>query len=71
MVPEAPRNKAVQSAPLNKSPLARPTCRTCGYHDHAVSACNRGPVPRPGKVPDDWCGEHPDFPDYLKSLRSK
>lgn len=71
MTAESPRNKSITAAPANKSPLARPTCKTCGYHDAAAATCNRNPLPIPARVADDWCGEHPDFPDYLKSLKAK
>lgn len=59
----------------------RPTCRTCAYYD--LTNPNEGPgygscrryAPRdfhPSESGvicdgDDWCGEHPDFPKYLRA----
>lgn len=62
--------------------MNRPTCRTCPYYDpnYAVfsafmkresagmkGACRHDPRDF-HKKPDDWCGQHPDFPDYVRAF---
>lgn len=39
----------------------RPTCETCSFDD----------AEWPERFSDDFCGEHPDFPAYLESLKDK
>lgn len=79
MQTQSPRNKSITSAPSNKSadatiepaaPVERPCCATCGYFDGRYGKCRRSPLAL-DRVPDEWCGEHPDFPDYLASLKAK
>lgn len=62
--------------------MERPTCKTCPYwfvRDRGVyGECRRrSPVAGTGKIalaqypsafPAHWCGEHPAFPAYLRSL---
>lgn len=38
------------------------TCATCPYHS-SEGFCKRMPQ-RIAAQSDDWCGEHPDFPDF-------
>jgi hypothetical protein len=60
--------------------MDKPFCETCVYYAHAC--CHRNPptlIPAPEESastfwsvwpevdPDDWCGEHPDFPAYVAS----
>ena len=62
--------------------MERPTCGTCAYYDHG--GCKRHPpvlVPTPQNdeilyvvrfadmEDDDFCGEHPDFGEYIMSLK--
>jgi len=47
--------------------VERPTCGTCGYYDTARNDCRKEPIAI-DKHHTDWCGEHTDFPAYLKSL---
>lgn len=81
MQANSPRNKSIASAPANKAAdpadapapaqtVERPACSTCGYFDGRYGKCRRSPAPH-DRMPDEWCGEHQDFPDYLASLKAK
>ncbi len=58
--------------------MDRPRCETCAYWD--AGECKRFPpvINMDGKFtyhwPEtadvEWCGEHPDFPAYIASLKS-
>lgn len=65
--------------------MERPTCESCPYWDRVDEGdehgwCHRYPPVIDPDDPDEvispfvvrrrWCGEHPDFPDYLEELRS-
>jgi len=67
--------------------MERPTCETCPYWRDLRNPkneldesgeCRRYP-PTPNKQVSlwpltydlHWCGEHPDFPAYIASLKSK
>lgn len=65
--------------------MDKPTCKTCPYFDCLSAMggyCNRmSPRPEirsdaddiflawPPVTEDDWCGQHPDFPAYIASLK--
>lgn len=65
----------------------RPTCSTCAYFDtdggefRQFGSCRaKSPDVRmwnplgfmwPRVKADDWCGEHPAFPAYIKALESR
>jgi hypothetical protein len=34
-------------------------------------ACKKSGSVQPHRGPEDWCGEHPDFPAYLASLKDQ
>lgn len=69
--PEEAKPPAEPASP----PQERPTCRTCPYFlpdkEPMPGDCRKGPPDREGDwppvLPDEWCGEHPDFPLYLAS----
>lgn len=58
----------------------RPTCSTCPYWDSTPvdvgkGSCHRN-APTPGNSsawrptgPDEFCGQHPDFPAYIATIR--
>lgn len=65
--------------------MDRPTCKTCPYFDSYENGTDEGEcrIGRPiiGEVDDkpfgvwpptyefEFCGEHPDFPAYIASLK--
>jgi hypothetical protein len=66
--------------------MERPTCNTCPYFDKIPESdegqCRRrAPAPQvsdqdfapfwPKTDFEDWCGEHPDFPAYIASLKTE
>ena len=66
---------------MNTEKPKRPTCETCAYFEISRLCCKRY-APRPvadpmsenrewiaawvGTAPREWCGEHPDFAEYLR-----
>lgn len=38
--------------------------------DEDGGTCQRFPRYEENKWPEDWCGEHPDFPAYIASLKA-
>ena len=56
---------------MNNKVIERPTCRTCPYFfDGGPDATFCRATSRESwfRGPDHWCGEHPDFSDYLAAL---
>ena len=61
------------------APTERPTCATCPYWEppkvgrtRAEGLCRRF-APREEHapmLPDEWCGDHPDFPAWIASRRA-
>jgi hypothetical protein len=59
--------------------MDRPTCKTCifylvGEDVETVGDCHRFPPSDPEGIwpavtEREWCGEHPDFPEWLESQR--
>lgn len=57
----------------------RPTCKTCPYYDaiiemgapaiKKIGGCRWDPNLIPHKRTDEWCGQHPDFPEYIAGLK--
>lgn len=67
MIEKSPQNKAMSAGTRS---VERPKCGTCAYFDDAGGYCRKTTV-RTDKHATEWCGEHPDFPAYLKSLTSR
>lgn len=67
MIEKSPQNKAMSAGTRS---VERPVCATCGYYDMTRNDCRREPVAI-DKHQSDWCGEHTDFPAYLKSLTTR
>jgi len=51
--------------------MNRPTCEICPFWDEKgnFQLCRRYAKNWAPTTPDDWCGEHPDFPEYVASLK--
>ncbi len=47
---------------------SQPTCSTCPFFHAAQGQCRETPTYQ-DRSASDWCGQHPGFSDYLKSLR--
>lgn len=59
----------------------RPTCDTCLYfnryvakgsrspHDTTPDECRISPVST-STYEHQWCGQHPDFPDYIAAIKA-
>lgn len=47
----------------------RPAAYTIPYPVTVHGLCRRGHQGQPHRKPDEWCGEHQDFPAYLAALK--
>jgi hypothetical protein len=63
--------------------MKKPTCETCFYWEKSGESCRKSPPiildngdcfewgMQPHTTSKNWCGEHPDFEDWIKYNKEK